>query len=88
MPTFREHQFHFIRARNNLILSCSSEGFSMYSLFNEKGERSKKRGKKDREKSRYCDGSDYFSRLTSRSIFDNRENGFPYSTYVVAVISI
>jgi len=29
-----------------------------------------------------------FLRLTSRSIFDNRENGLPYFTYVVAVISV
>jgi len=29
-----------------------------------------------------------FLKLTSRSIFDNRENGLPYFTYVVAVISV
>jgi len=28
-----------------------------------------------------------FLRLTNRSIFDNWENGLPYSTYVVTVIS-
>jgi len=35
-----------------------------------------------------CDSSDYFLRLTSRLIFNNRENGLPYFTYVVAVISV
>jgi len=29
-----------------------------------------------------------FLRLTSRSIFDNQENGLPYFTYVVAIISV
>jgi len=27
-------------------------------------------------------------RLISQSIFDNRENGLPYFTYVVAIISV
>jgi len=29
-----------------------------------------------------------FLRLTSQSIFDNRENGLPYFTYVVTVLSL
>jgi len=34
------------------------------------------------------DSTDYFLRLTSRSIFDNRENRLPYFTYVVAGVSL
>jgi len=38
---------HFIRAKSNLILSCSSEGFTIYSLFSEKGGRARW-GKRER----------------------------------------
>jgi len=52
----------------------------------EKGEGQEVGEKEKKEKSlELCSG---FSRLISRSIFNNRENDIPYSTYVVAIISV
>jgi len=41
---------HFIRARSNLILSCSSEGFPIYSLFSGKGGGARYREKREKRK--------------------------------------
>jgi len=70
----------FIRARSNLILSCSSEGFPIYSLFREKGgggEGQSIRGRVVRTVIVVITFF-FFLRLTSRLIFDNRKNRLPY----------
>jgi len=41
---------YFIRARSSLILSCSSKGFPIYSLFSEKKEEERGRYKGKRER--------------------------------------
>jgi len=83
---------HFIRARSNLILSYSSEVIPyIYSLFSGKVEGEKGRIQRERKEGRVVRTVIvviFFLRLTNQSIFDNRKNGLPYFTYVVAVISV
>jgi len=87
---------HFIRARSNLILSCFSGGFPMYIRCSVRRGEGERRigcwGKEERVVGTvivvYINFYYYFLRLTSPSIFDNRENGLLYFTYVVAVISV
>jgi len=80
---------HFIRARNNL-LSCSSGEFPIYIRYSVGRERGAGY-RKEREGGRVVRTVIVviiFLKLTSRSIFDNRENRLPYFTYVVTVISV
>jgi len=71
---------HFIRARSNLILSCSSGLFiSFYITLVEVVER-KKRIMDGEE------GGNGENRSVFKSLLLNRENGFPYFIYVVAYL--
>jgi len=93
MPMFREHcsSLHQGKKQPDTKLLLWKILY-VYSLFSEKGKEGKGQDVgKGREggKSRWnCDSSDYFLWLISQSIFDNRENGLPYFTYIVAVISV
>jgi len=77
---------HFIRMRSNL--NCSFKKFPIYAI-QEKQEQVQGREKERR-------GGEIvrtvvivtFLKLTSRSIPGNQKNGLPYSTYIVAIISV
>jgi len=76
---------HFIRTRSSLILSCSSESFLLYYVllyittsfyilewWRESRELWVGGGRRNRG---------------NRSVFNNRENNFPYFIYIVTIIS-
>jgi len=75
MPMVRELCSHFIRARNSLILSCSS-GRSFYITLLV--------GVVERGEEENVDGERWEKLL----VFNNWENGFSYFIYIVTIISI
>jgi len=81
---------HFIRARSNLILNCSSEKFPIYIRYSVgRGRRAGYKGKREREKSRYRTVIVViFLRLISWSIFDNGRVGRFVRQYLMACLDI